>query len=68
MYLVKIDYDNDKDECVFETHLPKIPNVGDQIGMWHHKEWVIVEVDKVVYELDEFNKYLLAEISVFSKM
>lgn len=67
MYKVKINYCNDTawydDEPIY-TELPQIPKKNDGIGFWHEKEWTIGTVQYVIYELDENNKFMLAEINV----
>jgi len=64
MYKIKIDYIGSLDDLLIETELPKIPTKGENIGFWHGENWVIAEVDEVVFELDKDNKYLVAEINV----
>lgn len=64
MFKVRIDYCGYYGDLVIETELPKIPTRDEKIGFWNGKNWVIAKVDLVVFELDEQNKYLLAEINV----
>lgn len=65
MYKVKINYiGKDYDDLIFETELPKIPTQNEKIGFYHGEDWVVVNVDYVLFELDENNKYLLAELNV----
>ena len=69
MYKVRF---NTTDGHITETTMPIIPRPGDNVGLWikndsiedKTEEWVIAEVDYLVYEFDEDNSFLFTEINL----
>lgn len=65
MYKVKINYSGNYPDIFFETEMPIIPTEKQTIGFWHNEYcWIIAKVKMIVFEFDEKNNYMLAEINV----
>lgn len=64
MYKVKINVPTDSvDDYSFITEMPKIPNIGDLIGVKIEDDWDSAVVDYIVYEFNQDGSFLLTEIN-----
>ena len=61
MYKVTI-VDSERDH--FETEMPQIPKINESIGYWFKDDWVVMTVQKVIFEFNDDNSYLGAEIYI----
>jgi hypothetical protein len=64
MLNVRIDYSGKLRDFMFETKMPVIPLIGNTIGFWHGRLWVIATITIIVYEFDERGKYDLVSLTV----